>query len=262
MSSIENSSFSRLLRISSVHSEGASGTPTNFSVNLSRMTETNNIARVVVKSVDFPNNFYNITELNNELTLEFSVDGVISIIPIPPGFYSTTDIIDYVVADINGQLTGGSIITMIQDPTTKIISFTVTLQTMKLYNLEDAPVTSSLSPCIGIEKTTAFLAGHTVDRIPNLYGVTKVYVHSLELAEGNLVDGDVEVHDIIAEVPVKVVWGAWNYYESNDDELDSLNYSSLRNLDNIKIQIKDLENNILDLKGGEFTITLKIYYIS
>lgn len=260
MASIEHNTFSRLLRISSEHSLNDSDTCTNFSINLSRMLETNNVVRAVVKNVDFPNNFYNITELNNEFSLEFSTDGILSITPLQPGFYSTNDIIAYIASDINGQLSTG-VLTITKEAITDKIKFEMTLQTVKIYSSDDL-VDNSLSKNLGISETTALGSSHVANKIPMLAGVTSLYIHSQELADGHLVDGDVEQHPILAHIPVDKVWGAHVYYNSADDELDSINYKSPRNLDYIKIQVKDLYDNILELQGGEFNITLKLYYLN
>ena len=81
------------------------------------------------------------------------------------------------------------------------------------------------------------------------------------MAEGNLVDGDVENHDILSEIPVTALYGEKNIYRANDTELESINYSSTRNFDSIKIQLKDINQNVIQLNGGVVIIGLKIYYL-
>jgi hypothetical protein len=229
------------------------------------MTETNNVVRVVCKSVEFSNTFYNVNELNNTFQIDFSVDGPINITPVPEGFYTTSQIITIIEDDVSSQISAGETFTIEQDPLTQKLTFSINgplLQTLQLWAAEDAPNGSTLSPSLGIVGTTNFVSNVTAQRTPYLYGATTVYIHTLGLAESNLVDGDVEVHDIIAEVPVTAPFGVMNYYESRDEELDSINYPAPRDsIDKIDIQIKDIDNNPLTLQGGNLTIVFKLYYL-
>jgi len=228
------------------------------------MTETTNIIRCVVKSVSFPNNAYNITTLNNRLDFVATVAGgapvVTDFITLTPGYYTTTTIMAAIKTAIDTILAGPTV-TFTQNAITFKIGFTTTgLDDIKLYTVNDL-ATSVLSPFIGNLSFPVGLASGSLSDTPDLYGLTQVFVHSTTVAEGNLVDGDVETHNILAEVPVDVDFGKFVQYESRDDELESINYRSPRKYDSINIKLKDLDNNIVQLNNGVTTIVIKLYYL-
>jgi len=272
MSQIENTTFSRDLRVSNIHATNATDTQSNFTVNLNRMTETNNIVRVVLKSVSFVNNAYNIytsgVHQNNEFDWEIQ-GGASGTVTIPQeGFYTTTNLIDIIapIIETAAQLVEpAATVTMSSGNFSKKIEMVVTGAAVVVI----LPASGTLNKVLGNDvsvNVTASPGGtiHVFDSVPNLGGLNNVYVHSTTVGEGNLVDGDVESHDIIGSVPVGgvVPFGSVVHYSSFDDELDSINYRSFRNFDSINISLRDLDTNIIELNGGEPTeIILKMYYL-
>ena len=81
------------------------------------------------------------------------------------------------------------------------------------------------------------------------------------MAEGNVVDGDVENHDILAQVPVDVPYGQFVHYELNDELLGSINFASERNLDILDISLRDIDQNEIKLNTGDLTLLVKLYYL-
>lgn len=269
MGEIENNTFSRLLRISNIHSVNENDTITDFTVNLNRMTETNNIIRAVVKSVSFPNNAYNIytsgPQKNNVFNFDIAGVGSYSVTIQEEGFYSTQQLIDIIKPQIQASLDvidPTNILTMVIGDYSKKIEYSLSKLTASL-DIPGLGGDGGLNSVLG--NTSDFVVNGssvtTSQEVPDLYGLTNVYLHSTTLAEGNLADGDVENHDIITEIPVDVIYGQMVNYESRDDELDSVNYLSFRNYDNIKLTLKDLRDNIIQLNGGDFVVVLKIYYV-
>jgi hypothetical protein len=274
--SIENSTQSRLLRISNIHSTNVTDTSSNFTVNLNRMTETNQIVRAVCKSVSFPNTAYNIRTVttntgqppNNVFLYEIS--GVPYSYEIAEsGFYKVQQIIDLVRVAVETQLSTsnpGDTLSMVVGQFSKTIEYVTTVSggDLILGHVSGplAGTTGSLNIALGaiVVSPVIDLVVYKSPALPSLTGLTRVFVHSTTLAEGNLVDGDVENHDIIGEVPVNVPFGNMAIYESSDDELDSINYGSVRNFDQINITLRDLDTNIIDLNGGITEVILKLYY--
>lgn len=268
MAEIENNTFSRLLRISNIHSTNINDTITDFTVNLNRMTETNNIIRAVIKSVSFPNNAYNIytsgVQKNNVFNFDVNVTSYSVIIP-QDGFYTTQQLIDIIRPQIQTQINAvdaANILTMETGNYSKKIEYSLSGLTVQL-TIPGVQGDGGLNSVLG--NTSDFTVDGTgviiSQLVPSLYGLTNVYLHSTTLAEGNLVDGDVENHDVISEIPINADYGKMIYYESRDDELDAVNYLSFRNYDNIKLTLRDLRDNIIQLNGGDFVVVLKIYYI-
>lgn len=266
---IENNTFSRLVRISNIHGIGADDTITKFRVNLNRMTETNNIVRAVCKSVSFPNNAYNIyTEgvfKNNDFNFEVVGIGTFTVTISPAGFYNTQQLIDIIKPIIDTQVkavVAGANFEMKIGEFSKKIEYSID-QAGVAVDIPGADGDGGLNGTLGNTEplTVAFPNTAISELLPDLYGLKTCYVHSKTLAEGNLVDGDVENHDVVAEVPINAGYGGYVYYESRDDELDAVNYDSVRNYDNVEISLRDLDNNLIELNGGVFTIVLKVYYI-
>lgn len=267
MSVIEDNSFSRLLRITNEDSVNPTDTISDFTINLNRMIETNNIVRIVVKSVSFMNNAYNVYtsgELKNN-TFEYEVKGAGTFTEDLPvdGFYTTKNILDILQPVILAQLQlvdGGATLSMELDEITNKVKITLTGGAVLILN--GATGDGSLNRFLGNTVDSGDITGtYYLDRMADLQGLTKVYIHSLEMGEGNLVDGDVEVHDVISEIPVQVPFGTLVSYESNDDELDSVNYASVRNFDSINISLRNDKDINIPLNGGELTVILKMYYI-
>ena len=267
MTAIENNTFSRLLRLSSQFNIQANGRNTNFTNGLSRMTETNKIIRAVCKSVSFENNAYNIYTSgafkNNVFSWSILVGGSFTHeIPVA-GFYTAQQLIDILKPIIQATMVAvdaGAVLTMEIGDFSKKIEYSTNTNLVGLI-LDGG---DSLNAVLGnLTTTSAIITGfpYTSETLPTLGGLQNVYVHSTTIAEGNLVDGDVENHDVIAEVPVDAPYGARVNYESRDDELDSVNYDSLRNFDSINISLRDIDNNEIELNGGNVIIVLKIYYL-
>jgi hypothetical protein len=271
MSIIANNTLSRIVRISNIHSINPNDTMTNFTVNLNRMTETNNILRVVLKSVEFPNNAYNIITSgvlqNNVFNFEIPLDTTYTHTITQEGFYTTQEIIDILLPVIQARVDAfdpTNIVTMEINPYSKKIQYHVSKNTVSL-RFPGALGVGSLNTTLGNTVDTGIITevGEPVQSalLPDLYGLTNVYIHSTTLAEGNVVDGDVENHDIIGSVPVNTEFGQMVYYNAPDGELDSINYDSVRNYDNINITLRDLETNVITLNGGTTVVNLKVYYL-
>jgi hypothetical protein len=271
MSVIANNTLSRLIRLSNIQSVNPSDTMTNFTVNLNRMTETNNILRVVLKSVEFPNNAYNIHTSgalqNNVFKFRVSLNADYSHTITQEGYYTTQQLIDILLPVIQARvdvIDPTNIVSMSINPYSKKIEYYISKNTVAIEFPGDSGF-GSLNIALGNTVPTGAVLSFNPPvqsaELPNLYGLTKVYIHSTTLAEGNVVDGDVENHDILGSVPVNTEFGQMVYYDSGDGELDSINYDSVRNYDNITITLRDLETNIITLNGGTVVIMLKIYYL-
>lgn len=272
MTTIENNTFSRLLRVSNLFGIGANDTITNFTVNLNRMTETDSIVRAVCKSVSFDNNAYNIYTTgafkNNVFNWDVDDSGAITVEShtiTEGGYYSAQQLIDILQPLIEASLqvvAPGVTLLMEIGLYSKKIEYTLSGVGVELI-LGGTTGIGGLNEALGnnVDSGNIGTTKYISDSLPQLAGLQNSYIHSTTLAEGNLVDGDVEIHDVIAEVPVNVPFSSRVYYESQDDELDSINYDSLRNFDSINISLRDINNNIIELNGGNLIIVLKIYYI-
>ena len=267
MADIPNSTFSRLLRIDSSQRLVTSDPITNFSVNLSRMTETNDVVRVVLKSVSFSNSMYNVESPNDKLTIFVTNSTGFFTVIVPTGYYTSAQLMTTLEGLINPLLVPFStVISFAQSPINGLITATSSLETFYILSTADQAsetgFTSKLPGLLGFfENSPTPAASMTASKIPDLYGLTNCYIHSQQLAEGNVVDGDVEAHDILAHVPVAVPYGNFVHYELNDELLGAVNFSSERNLDLINISIRDIDQNVINLNTGDVTLLIKLYYL-
>ncbi len=267
MGDIPNSTFSRLLRIDSSQRLVGSDSITNFNVNLSRMTETNDVVRVVLKSVSFSNSMYNVEAPNDKFTVFVSNSTGFFTVTVPPGYYSTIQLMATLESLINPLLVPFSTaLSFSQDPINSLVTAVSSLETFSILSqadqLSQTGFDSKLPGFLGFFADSPVpAASTTASKIPNLYGLTNCYLHCQQMAEGNVVDGDVENHDILAQVPVDVPYGQFLHYELNDELLGSINFASERNLDILDISLRDIDQNIIKLNTGDLTLLVKLYYL-
>ena len=125
---------------------------------------------------------------------------------------------------------------------------------------------------LGILESTSSTVGVTDYQstgLVDLSGIKEVFVVSQDLTnstsmniagEGTKKSGSAA---ILAHIPIRVAYGYTEHYQSNDENLDLIQYpsqrsgSSLRTLD---VKIVDKYGITLDLKGHDCTFILKVYH--
>jgi hypothetical protein len=252
-----------LLRISSHEANETRESNSNFSVNFMNDDATSAISRIVVKSVDFPNVFYNICNNrgpnntgNNIFTYLFA--GVYESFTISPGQYCLTDLIDMLVT---GLLSIGLTITV--DKHTKKLVFSTSIP-ISMLNFKDGNLMADVLGIHTSDETPS--TTHTAVAFPNLSGVQEVYVVSQRVSDGsNLLAPNGYHLPILAHVPITVDFGETQHYTSPHPELDDVVFPSARmgnTLREVDIKLTDKYGNVLDLGGLHTTIILKIYHNS
>lgn len=251
MSNASNPVYNKLLRINSADRSPNSNSTTDFIVNYPNVQVLAKIVSVVIKHVSFPNVFYNITTKNNVLKYEV-VSGVVQTITVPVGNYEIQNLLDALTPSL-GAIT--------QDPLTLLLTFTASgASPLKINSKAEG---STLSPFIGIlESTILNTSPFTALFVPKLQGVQHVHIASKFLSKGNnFIDANLKQElPIVGMIPNMVPFGAIVHYETTHEELDVINYESEVSLQSIDIKLYDGENNLLDLKGQDINIILKIYY--
>lgn len=101
----------------------------------------------------------------------------------------------------------------------------------------------------------------TAPTLSNLSGIRNFFVCSRTLAQGfnSVLQNGTNLPMILA-MPNTVPFGSLNHYISNDILLDVKSYKQLQNVQYCDIQIRDEDNNIIDLNGEEISLSLLIYY--
>lgn len=250
-----------LLRISSYEANPTKESNSNFSVNFMNDDATSAISRVVVKSVDFPNVFYNICNnrgpngAGNNM-FSYNRDGVKRHFTISPGQYCLADLITTLelgLSDIG--------LTITVDKHTKKLVFS-TETPISMLSVKDGNIMANVLGIHTSDETTHY----TATSFPNLSGVQEVYVVSQRVSDGsNLLAPNGRHLPILVHVPITVDFGETQHYTSPHPELDDVEFPSARmgnSLREVDIKLTDKYGNVLDLGGLHTTIILKVYHNS
>jgi hypothetical protein len=265
-------SLEKILVISSEDKDSGSPSNSDFTVSLRENYLTQNINRVLVKEITVPNVFSNVrgtdygTSRNNFMRIEDSTGSQSNII-LPEGQYllnSTNPANDFTTQlenVINTAISPDSVSITVSDLTGRI-TFTFTGDTYRLYPSDDDNAgNGKLADVIGITtKTAVYSAVITADGLPDLAGYQNVYVHSKEIAESHGIDGDSGLISLVDPVSLsEAPYGSYAYKQENDDELASIVYEEIRNLQRLRIVLRDNLGNILPIGSHKMNVTLKIY---
>jgi hypothetical protein len=93
-----------------------------------------------------------------------------------------------------------------------------------------------------------------------LQGTTNAYLHSKVLAQNNLLDAEGRIFSVAVSVPIRAEFGAFNHWESGDEELHSVMFETPRNLQQINIVLRDLDGNVLNVGQNELIVVLRVFY--
>jgi len=276
MPNYETHLASRYVRLSSKQRVSTGfDTNTDFIINLSNVTHTNNVSRVVVKSVHFPNLFYNVKAYGNvsdNSTLTYEVDGVEKTIVVPNGQYNITQLIaiiePLITADLNAANAGSSVVITVDPVTNKLLFTLAGASTLKLLAQGNGITPSTLSDSLGIDEATEALGPTAVtfsaQGIVMLNGTIGVYVKARGLVSTNMVDGNGEIFDYATGmIEVDEEFGVYKHYHSRDDELDGYNILGRpENIDRVELSLVDDNDQplVIESPKAEVTIVVKLYF--
>lgn len=257
---------SRLVRLNSKDKAANSASNSDFKVYLKNRVLLQEVKAISFISASVPNVFYNVRSdtsqgyTNNLLYIEQDGEAKTSL-SVSEGQYTTSTFMSALKIAIDAVLTGGSTVAIAQDSTTQRLTFTFSGGTNPntiLYDSTDGP--SSLAEVIGLVTTTAQQAVSTMTSLPDLAGLPEVFIHSKELADGMLIDGNSGAIAVLGSVSFhSTPFGGTAYFLSNDESLFSLAYNGVKNLSNIHIILRDSEGNRLDIGTNDMNIIFKIY---
>ena len=245
--------YNKLLRINSKERNQSSISSSDFTVSYPNVQVLQKVVSVILKHCSFPNVFYNITDANNTFEYETSTSGVVSI-TVPPGYYSLAALKTYMLPFLSGFVFN-------QNVETLKLTFSESVPTgsqIKIY----VSATSILPTLLGFTATAGLATTLTAPNVPQLQGVSHVFVASRVLSKGNnFLDANKRQElPIFAMIPILVPYGSIQHYETNHEILDVVNFESEADLQNIDIKLFDGKGNALNFHGSEINIILKIYY--
>jgi len=274
---LEKHHFSRLIRLSSNQRDfnDTSQTNTDFRLNLHDLTQTNNVVRIVLKSLSIPHLAYNIRSYGNSSdnsTINYSINGVDFARTFPNGQYTLSQVTAQLIIWMNldsaialSANTYSIVGSGLHDTSKKLIITQTGTDPTFFYLQGNGPTPSNASNWLGVVNETPVVAtGPITFGIPMLNGIQGCYVKSEELARSNLADGSVKLVDYVSgHIPFDVEWGQIQNYQAHDGELDSLNIRGTPiNIDSVDLQIVDENDNVLVLESpeAEIVVIVKVYY--
>jgi hypothetical protein len=244
---------SRLIRVSA--SEAPVGeTNTDFSININSLLKA--ISKISIKTVSFMNNFYNITDTKGAANNDYSytVGATTYTNTIPPGWYTIETLMTLMSTTMTTE--SGTDMKFTQDETT----VHVTLSTDSVSTVTLHP--SGVFKRMGFEVERSGDSTHPLvgENLPELQGLTMVFLRSSIMAPGFSYDENGEIGNIVTPIPITAPFGVLNIMECKVDRLCEITFKNPTDLTSIDFQLTDSAGTVLDLQGGNLRIDLRCYY--
>jgi hypothetical protein len=246
-----------LVHINSRHRDvGTGSSTTDFTVSFNNSTSLQQAKKIHVKSVSFPNVFYNVNEYNN--TFVYEVGGVQQSIQIAEGQYDQ----DRFIEIFNATLISVGMAMDIGDLSKKPI-FTTTTGIKYIADISVNP----MSEILGIlEDSVGEVTNFSSQGIISLQGIQTVFLVSQKLGETNLSTSkkDKNKVNVLAVIPVDQPYGFPIHYTTQHSDLDNTSVNignpSGKNIQSSDIKLTDSEGRVLNMHGHHVEIVLKVYH--
>lgn len=228
-----------------------SGTNSNFKVDIDDFSSNMSRAyKMSIKSVSFPNIFYNVTATKNTFT--FGYLGSDHSVSVAVGQYNTTQLISALQTEINSIAS----ISIVQDPINLKLSFSGDL--IQYYNRTKNPMASLLGI---LDDSLGEVANFTAQGIPNLSGIPVFFLQSHALSNTVSLVGNLgRIQPVIEVIQNTACFGSIIHHRPSDGDLSTINYNCYNNLTNIDIFLTDEYGNEVDLQGHEMIVCMKVYF--
>lgn len=246
-----------LVRINSIDRNRSTDSTTDFTVSMGPSARQHNVSRIVLSRIVFPNFMYNINTTNYTFRFTNDVDGALSV-TLPVGQYKITELISALQTAINLLLT--NVLTITQEALTDKLIFTMDIGTMAFSSVETDPL-NVMAPYLGLTLDSGASTVTTFDSMTRLNGLTQCFIHSNRLSKQNSSSSDGFGNDTFCSIPIVEPFGNFVYWTNTNHELASVNYISPRKLDSeIDIQLRDQNNQLIEIGGHHVDLTFKIYF--
>jgi hypothetical protein len=256
----------KLLRISSEDKQNQESNG-DFHVSLGNSSFIQNVIGIVLKSVSVKHVFPNVFAGNNSFV--FNYNGIPLTAIVPTGWYSATQYAAELQIQINAlpAVTNLITVTLVDTPATtslnKYFVFTGSGgDTIGLFSKDDPTNPNPAADLTGIRLTTPLAVSQTAQSLPDFGGLSELYICSGALASNNAAasSNNGENIPLVCEVPVDVSFGEQIFYRSNDSDLDSIIYASLRSFTRIDIQLCTRAGVVLDPQQNPVTLVFKLIH--
>jgi len=259
-------SQSRVIYISSNDQEEAeSESNSNFVCYLKERVSVQESNYAIVKTITIPNFFYNVRggvyaeESNNTLVFSELAPPATFAVSVPEGQYVISDYITALENAMNAVLVSGTV-AITQNPVNGKLLFTCTGTQITIFSGDNGNTSYEL---IGNPKTSNSITGAIVPMpfLPDLSGIQNVFIESRELGSGQGNDPTFGLINIIGQVNLSnTEFGQYATYQSNDDELSTLNYKNERNIERIDIRLVSDQGTSLPVGNGRVSLSLKYFF--
>lgn len=245
---------SKLLRVTSNDlSNSSHGTDTDLDFRTND-GDLHQIHRVLLKTVIFPNTFYNINKYNNYIGVVG--DDMEPVGPIEMGQYNLSQYIASLIEVLN-VASAPHTFTVVQDPITRKLMFTKSGgDEFTLLGKKDGNRQWRESGCketVTSEGLVAFTSA-----IPDLSGLRHVYIESL-IAGAQILTGDVNKYSILADFPISVPFGAYQTIEYDEHTMNQVTYRGAKQLSKFDLRFTDDQNRELDLNGLDWFLVFECH---
>ena len=236
---------------------GESASNSDFVVYLKEKIDTQQVRRIIVKSIKVPNVFYNIRDSFGEVNNAFVYDagGVPKESKVTPGQYTLTELL--AALKLQMDIDVGAAVTIVENTITHKLTFSTAAITLNI----DFGQSSGLNYALGFSAATATAISVTAPSTYDISGLTEVFIQSRALAHSNGVDGNFGVVPILDSISlVDAAFGSYASRETSDSEVNEIRYPRPTNLSKIDIALVDRVGNVLDIGVSDMSIAIKMYY--
>lgn len=251
-------SLEKLITISSDDKDPDSVSNSNFWVSLKETYYTQNIIKILIKEATVPNCFYNLSDgtnngkQNNQMS--YSYLNFTNSFAVPPGQYNIDQFMSALVFEF---LASGHIVVITQDEITQKLIFNFSAHTITIFS------NSSIAPVLGLTENLICPLGvpTSAQYPPDLSGINAVNIHSSIMAEGNGVDGNFGIINLLERVSLHdIPFGSFGYKQNNDSDLATITYAQPKNLNRVDIRLRDTQGNILNIGTKKLSLIIKCYF--
>jgi hypothetical protein len=219
------------------------------------------IKQSVVQTVSLPNTVYNINDTNNVGFVNLIGLGTYVIL-VPKGQYNLAQFL----LTLQGLLSAIDIgATVVQNPLTLKLDFTFSYPA-QFSTLANSPLSKVIGTYINwTENPVAYpvapVTSFSAYALPNLTGIRNIYICSRILGQGvnSILENGVNL-PLVLNMPNSVPFGSVNYFQCNETLLNLKTYKQGQNTQYIDIQLRDIDGNIIDLNGEDWSLTMLVYY--
>lgn len=261
---LEGKYQSRLLRLSAHDRKINRANETNSDFTLEIKSNNKELKKIVATQVvnaQIPNVFYNIPDGLNVFKYEIASAPQPDIV-IPEGQYSVEQLMDTFLGllDTALSLPAGSSTYEFNAPN-KTPDFKISITTGSAIEFtsdeNDNPIAFKLGYGDGSYSGTTFDAPNII----NLVGPHTVSIHSFELSNPVLDYGASSgTIRLIAQVPLDKPFGQMCYFNASTSS-DLIKYQEVKNLNQIRLILRDNQGRRLNVQNHDWSVTLKVWYL-